>query len=271
MLFYERKYWHRSSFLWSQSNTDQSLQRLSLVVRGLLDDDFIRIFKDDDVCEKRRTAITFSFVLFLRQMHPYILFELLFLLLHKRRISICHFSFRCSMLKWIACPYQRSLRSRRSIIFPIILFTITTGLLYAIVEHSTNSASDPQSSTIATKIDEQRKEQSTENCQLTNETIRAIQLAPNDQCKTLLKDISCQINSSSHFFPQSLPRLCPIQSKDLFLFLYHRFWFYRRSFWWCYRLCMLWQFQSSFKLYWELPFSQFMYWLLLETECFFCW
>jgi len=49
------------------------------------------------------------------------------------------------------------------------------------------------------------------NCQLTNETIRSIELAPTEQCKRELKEISCRIYSQSQFFPKSLPRLCPIQ------------------------------------------------------------
>ncbi|CAF4010833.1 unnamed protein product, partial [Rotaria sp. Silwood1] len=43
----------------------------------------------------------------------------------------------CSMFRWITCPCQQPLYYRRSIIFPLITFMITTGLLYGFVEHYT--------------------------------------------------------------------------------------------------------------------------------------
>jgi hypothetical protein len=134
------------------------------------------------------------------------------------------------MIRWIACPYQRSLRVRRSIIFPVILFMITTGLLYTLIEHYALTTNHINSSLF-------RSTSLYLNCQLKNETIRAINLASSDYCKIKLKNISCQIDSISNFFPKSLPRFCPIQSierKNKILFINFNFGFCfssRRSFW----------------------------------------
>lgn len=111
------------------------------------------------------------------------------------------------MLRWIACPYQRSFRYRRSIIFPVILFMLTTGLLYALIEHYTLTTNHIDSSLDSSTIIQF-------NCQLNNDTKRAINLAPSDYCKKKLENISCSINSITNFFPKSLPRFCPIQSID---------------------------------------------------------
>jgi hypothetical protein len=81
----------------------------------------------------------------------------------------------------------------------------TTGLLYALVEHYTLTT-NPINSLVFDSPSFNF------NCQLTNETIRAIDLAPSDYCKNKLQNISCQIDSIANFFPQSLPRFCPIQS-----------------------------------------------------------
>jgi hypothetical protein len=82
---------------------------------------------------------------------------------------------------------------------------ITTGLLYTLIEHyalTTNHINSSLFHSTSLYL----------TCQLKNETIRAINLAPNDYCKTKLKNISCQIDSITNFFPKSLPRFCPIQS-----------------------------------------------------------
>ncbi|CAF1641052.1 unnamed protein product [Rotaria magnacalcarata] len=82
---------------------------------------------------------------------------------------------------------------------------ITTGLLYGLVEHYTYATRpvDPDFHS--------NYSSSHFNCQLRNETLRAIDLASSDYCKNLLQDTSCKINSITNFFPKSLPRLCPIQ------------------------------------------------------------
>ncbi len=108
------------------------------------------------------------------------------------------------MLRWIVCPCHRPLRFRRSIIFPLILFMITTSFLYALVEYYTLPINQTHTSLISSSSDQFI-------CQLKNETIRAINLAPSDTCKIILKNISCLIDSQANFFPQSLPRFCPIQ------------------------------------------------------------
>ena len=64
---------------------------------------------------------------------------------------------RCSMLRWIACPYQRPLRVRRSIVFPVLLFMITTGLLYALVERTTLTPTDLESSSSPSSVSEVRE------------------------------------------------------------------------------------------------------------------
>jgi len=102
---------------------------------------------------------------------------------------------------------------------------ITTGLLYALIDHytlTTNNIDSLLYSSTSLYL----------NCQLKNETIRAIDLAPSDYCKKKLETISCEIDSIPSFFPKSLPRLCPIQSIEilitnfnfdfLFFFLYYR-------------------------------------------------
>ncbi|CAF3556624.1 unnamed protein product [Rotaria socialis] len=109
------------------------------------------------------------------------------------------------MFRWIACPFHRPLHYRRSIIFPIITFMITTGLLYGLVEHYTY-ATHPVDPDFHSNYSSSHF-----NCQLRNETVRAIDLASSDYCKNLLQDTSCKINSITNFFPKSLPRLCPIQ------------------------------------------------------------
>jgi hypothetical protein len=47
--------------------------------------------------------------------------------------------FRCSMLWWIVRRCHRPLRVRRSIVFPLVLFMLTTGLLYTLVERYTST------------------------------------------------------------------------------------------------------------------------------------
>ena len=172
------------------------------------------------------------------------------------------------MLKWIACPFRRSsLHLRRSIIFPLILFTITTGLLYTWIERTTSNSTDLQSSTIKSI------ESFMLNCQLTNETIRSIELAPTDQCKRELKEISCRIYSQSQFFPKSLPRLCPIQSKNSFKFLLCSTSFFsslRRKFWRHSRLFFFEQYRWNNESKRNLFSINFVHRLLFETECCFC-
>ncbi|CAF3676174.1 unnamed protein product [Rotaria sordida] len=82
---------------------------------------------------------------------------------------------------------------------------ITTGLLYGLVEHYTFTTHFISSSFYSNSTSFNLQ------CKLSNETIRAINLASNDYCKNLLKNISCKIDSISNFFPKSLPRFCPIQ------------------------------------------------------------
>lgn len=82
---------------------------------------------------------------------------------------------------------------------------ITTGLLYALIDHytlTTNHINSLVFSSISTQF----------NCQLNNDTIRAVNLASNDYCKNKLENISCYIDSIRNFFPKSLPRFCPVQS-----------------------------------------------------------
>jgi hypothetical protein len=113
------------------------------------------------------------------------------------------------MRRWIVCPFQRPLRLRRSILFPVVVFMITTGLLYVLVEQYTLTTTTTTTTTQSSIISSQ-----TSNCQLRNDTIRAMNLAPSDYCKQKLENISCQIDSIENFFPKSLPRFCPIQSKE---------------------------------------------------------
>ncbi|CAF0959935.1 unnamed protein product [Rotaria sordida] len=113
--------------------------------------------------------------------------------------------YRCSMFRWITCTCQRPFHYRRSIIYPLITFMITTGLLYGLVEHYTFTTHFISSSFYSNSTSFNLQ------CKLSNETIRAINLASNDYCKNLLKNISCKIDSISNFFPKSLPRFCPIQ------------------------------------------------------------
>jgi hypothetical protein len=82
---------------------------------------------------------------------------------------------------------------------------ITTSLLYALVEYYTLPINQIHTSLISSTPDQFI-------CQVKNETIRAINLAPSDTCKIILENISCLIDSQTNFFPQSLPRFCPIQS-----------------------------------------------------------
>jgi hypothetical protein len=88
---------------------------------------------------------------------------------------------------------------------------ITTGLLYAFVEHYTLTTNYIHSSLISSTTTSSSSSLQF-ICQLKNETIRAINLASSDICKNILGNISCQINSQTNFFPPSLPRFCPIQS-----------------------------------------------------------
>lgn len=110
------------------------------------------------------------------------------------------------MLRWIGGPCQRSIRIRRTILFSLMTFVITTSLLYAVIEHYTIKDSFIPSSSSSISSFEL-------TCQLNNDTSRAIDLASTDSCKERLKEISCEINSKKDFFPRTLPRLCPIQSR----------------------------------------------------------
>ena len=108
------------------------------------------------------------------------------------------------MFNWIGCSRQRSIRIRRTILLPVIIFLITTSLLYAVMEHQTT---ENHFTTLRTV--------SQVSCQLKNETIRAINLASTDSCKEILRTTACEMDVNEDFFPRSLPRFCPLQSKDI--------------------------------------------------------
>ncbi|CAF3656877.1 unnamed protein product [Adineta steineri] len=116
------------------------------------------------------------------------------------------------MIRWVTRPYQRRFRSRRSIIFPIVIFMLTTILLYTRVEYYTLTTNYINSSSLSSKITYDIQSTSINFiCELKNDTIRAINQAPSDYCKEKIKNISCQIDSTPNFFPTSLPRFCPIR------------------------------------------------------------
>lgn len=103
-----------------------------------------------------------------------------------------------TILRWIRCPCQRPIHFRRSILYSIGLFMISTSLLYILVEQYPLSSNIISTSRV---------------CQLKNETIRAINLSTSDFCKEQLQTIACEIESNEYFFPKSLPRYCPIKSQ----------------------------------------------------------
>lgn len=105
------------------------------------------------------------------------------------------------MINWFRCSRQRM---RRMILLPVIIFLITTCLLYAVIEH-------PNTENLFTTL----RTVSPISCQLNNETIRAIHLASTDLCKDRLRTIACEIDANKDFFPRVLPRFCPLQSMEI--------------------------------------------------------
>lgn len=109
------------------------------------------------------------------------------------------------MVRWIKSSCQRSIRIRRTILLSVVIFMITTSCLYAFIEH--DNMKDPFiSSSTSLQV----------TCQLKNETLRAIHLASTNSCKEFLKEIACEIDSKKDFFPLTLPRFCPMQSRKIF-------------------------------------------------------
>ncbi|UJR31492.1 hypothetical protein I4U23_018981 [Adineta vaga] len=112
------------------------------------------------------------------------------------------------MVNWIKCLYPRQSRFRRTIILPIIIFIITTLFLYVLVEYYTVITDHNDTSSSLPLV--LKSNSSNLTCVLQKETYNSIRMAPSNYCKEKLRNLSCEIQTNPNFYPESLPRFCPI-------------------------------------------------------------